>query len=242
MAKIYFISDLHLSARYPEITKALERFLSSTLRAGDTLYILGDLFDYWIGDDDNNPFFRKVMQQLKTTSERGIHLFVMHGNRDFLLGKRFEKETGSTIIPDPFLMTYNGEPYLLMHGDTLCTDDVNYLAYRAKVRKPWLLFILTKLPLFIRKKLADKLRNQSQEAVLQKAQDIMDVNQTEVEKVMQQHSVKKLIHGHTHRPCIHQFQLAGETYTRIVLGDWDHSGQAKIYQMGSDILHSLSDN
>lgn len=215
----FFISDLHLSASEPKVFAALVAFLGR-LQSGDDLYILGDFFDAWIGDDDDDPFAQEVKSNLRALTERGIKGYMLTGNRDFLLGEAFCTETGFTLLPQEHVITLNGERVLLMHGDSLCTDDSAYMQFRQMVRSPaWQQQVLS-LPLNQRRAMAAQLRQQSKSLNAMKAEDIMDVNQGELEARMGHWGVDKLIHGHTHRPCEHHFEIESKLAERWVLGDW----------------------
>ncbi len=223
---ILLISDLHLEQERPDITRAFLHFLASRARQADALYILGDFFEVWIGDDAISPFQREIAQALRELSESGTRVYLMHGNRDFLLGKRFCREAGATLLPDPCLVEMGGERVLLMHGDSLCTLDLGYMKLRRWLRNPLSLFILRNLPLATRRKLARKLRSESRTQTRMKASAIVDVTPDEVLRVMADHGVRTLIHGHTHRPATHELQIDGQPARRIVLGDWDKQGWA----------------
>ena len=215
--KSVFISDLHLNSDEPLIYRAFERFLKQLPKDVCELYILGDLFEAWIGDDDPSELATSVKALLKRVSTRGVRLRIQHGNRDFMLGKRFAQETGAEIIPDYYLFKNHGQTALLMHGDLLCTDDADYQRFRKKVRSPFYNFILRNLPLKQRQKIARKWRLQSVDMNQNKPENIMDVNSEAVTECMAQQAVKTLIHGHTHRPNRHQLDAERQ---RIVLGDW----------------------
>jgi len=223
---ILLISDLHLEEERPDITRAFLDFLAGRARSAQALYILGDFFEVWIGDDAMTPFQRSICAALRALSDSGTQVFLMHGNRDFLLGKAFCKAAGATLLKDPSVVRMNDEPVLLMHGDSLCTRDEAYMRLRRYLRNPITLFILRHLPLRTRHKLARKLRSESRAQTPMKANDIVDVTPDEVVQVMQQHGVHTLIHGHTHRPAIHKLQLGAQAAKRIVLGDWDRQGWA----------------
>lgn len=223
---ILLISDLHLEQERPDITRAFLHFLATRARQADALYILGDFFEVWIGDDAISPFQREIAQALRELSEAGTRVYLMHGNRDFLIGKRFCREAGATLLPDPCLVEMGGERVLLMHGDSLCTLDVGYMKLRRWLRNPLSLFILRNLPLSTRHKLARKLRSESRAQSRMKASEIVDVTPDEVLRVMAEHGVRTLIHGHTHRPATHELQIKGQAARRIVLGDWDKQGWA----------------
>jgi UDP-2,3-diacylglucosamine hydrolase len=223
---ILLISDLHLEQERPDISRAFLHFLATRARQADALYILGDFFEVWIGDDAISPFQREIAQALRALSESGTRLYLMHGNRDFLIGKAFCREAGATLLSDPCLVEMGGERVLLMHGDSLCTLDVGYMKLRRWLRNPLVLFILRNLPLATRHKLARKLRSESRAQSRMKASEIVDVTPDEVARVMAEHGVRTLIHGHTHRPAVHELQVNGQAARRIVLGDWDKQGWA----------------
>ena len=219
MAPTLFISDLHLNSARPGTIRAFAQFLQNNHNCSQ-LYILGDLFDTWIGDDDDSALAVEVAQALRSFSAAGPQLFIMQGNRDFMLGDDFCHAVGGQLLADPTVIDLQGEPTLLMHGDSLCTDDVEYQAFRNMTRDPkWKADALTK-SLEDRRALAGQLRAMSKESNSNKAEDIMDVNGDAVAEAMRVHGVTQLIHGHTHRPARHQL-AAG---TRWVLGDWDDKG------------------
>ncbi|MCG7598690.1 UDP-2,3-diacylglucosamine diphosphatase [Halomonas sp. McH1-25] len=222
---IRLISDLHLHAGAPEIAEGFLRYLDERGRHAESLYILGDFFEAWIGDDYQGEFEARIIAALKDVSDSGTQLYFMHGNRDFLIGEGFAQATGSTLLPDPSIVTLGDQRILLMHGDSLCTRDETYMKFRAMVRDPqWQAQILA-LPVEQRLELARSLRSQSGEASSNKAEDIMDVTPEDVVHEMAQHNVRTLIHGHTHRPAVHELQVAGDAAKRIVLGDWQpHQG------------------
>lgn len=223
---ILLISDLHLEEKRPDITRAFLHFLATRARQAEALYILGDFFEVWIGDDGMTPFQHEIARALRELSDAGARIYLMHGNRDFLIGKRFCREAGCTLLKDPTLVHLGGEPVLLMHGDSLCTLDVGYMKLRRWLRNPLSLRILRNLPLATRQKLARKLRNESRTQTRMKASEIVDVTPEEVVKVMTEYGVRTLIHGHTHRPAVHELEVNGQPARRIVLGDWDGQGWA----------------
>ncbi|WP_349970640.1 UDP-2,3-diacylglucosamine diphosphatase [Pseudomonas caspiana] len=223
---ILLISDLHLQEERPDITRAFLDLIAGRARDAQALYILGDFFEVWIGDDAMSPFQRSICQALRALSDSGTQIFLMHGNRDFMIGRAFCKAAGCTLLPDPSVVQLNGEPVLLMHGDSLCTRDEGYIRMRRYLRHPLTLFVLRNLPKSTRHKLARKLRNESRSQTRMKANDIVDVTPEEVPEVMQQFGVRTLIHGHTHRPAIHKLQIGDQAARRIVLGDWDKQGWA----------------
>ena len=223
---ILLISDLHLEEQRPDITRAFLHFLQTRARQAEALYILGDFFEVWVGDDGMSPFQHDIALALRELSDAGTRIFLMHGNRDFLIGRAFCREAGCTLLKDPSIVHFNGEPVLLMHGDSLCTLDVGYMKLRRLLRNPLSLFILRNLPLSTRRKLARKLRSESRAQTRMKAREIIDVTPDEVPRIMAEHGVRTLIHGHTHRPAEHALEVNGQSARRIVLGDWDSQGWA----------------
>ncbi|WP_313456728.1 UDP-2,3-diacylglucosamine diphosphatase [Pseudomonas sp.] len=221
---ILLISDLHLQEERPDITRAFLDLLDGRARHAKALYILGDFFEAWIGDDAMTAFQLSICQALRQLSDSGTAVYLMHGNRDFLIGADFCRAAGCTLLADPSVVELGGEAVLLMHGDTLCTRDVGYMKMRRYLRNPVSLWILRHLPLATRQKLARKLRNESRAQVRAKATDIVDVTPEQVPRVMAAHGVRTLVHGHTHRPAIHKLMVDGEPARRIVLGDWDRHG------------------
>ncbi|EMN3919407.1 UDP-2,3-diacylglucosamine diphosphatase [Citrobacter farmeri] len=219
-----FIADLHLCTEEPAITAGFLRFLAGEARQADALYILGDLFEAWIGDDDPNPLHHEMAAAIKAVVESGVPCFFIHGNRDFLIGKRFARESGMTLLPQENVLDLYGRRVLIMHGDTLCTDDAGYQAFRAKVHQPWLQTLFLALPLFIRKRVAARMRAGSKAANSSKSLEIMDVNKHTVVAEMEKHHVQWLIHGHTHRPDVHALTVNGEPAFRVVLGAWHREG------------------
>jgi len=222
---VYFISDLHLSESRPEINQAFFEFLRGPAREAQSLYILGDLFEYWAGDDDlGDPFNHSIAAALAEYSRSGPVLRFMHGNRDFLLNGEFAKACRGRLLDDPHTLDLFGIPTLLMHGDTLCTDDLDYQKFRVQVRNPsWQKGFLA-LPLEQRKKQIEAVRQTSESEKTRKAPEIMDVNQGAVEAVLREHAYPRLIHGHTHRPARHVHQVDGQACERWVLADWYRSG------------------
>ena len=219
MSRTLFISDLHLDASRPRISGALAGFLRQNTDC-DALYVLGDLFEAWVGDDDNSPLASETASVFRAFAAAGPALYLMVGNRDFLLGESFCAVVGATLLPDPTVIDLYGTPALLMHGDSLCTADEEYMAFRARARDPaWQAEMLAK-PIAERRALASQLRAMSSEANSNKAEDIMDVTPSEVDRVMAEAGVTRLIHGHTHRPGRHSV-AGGE---RVVLGDWGQRG------------------
>lgn len=221
MPHTLFISDLHLCESRPAINEVFFRFLESDASKAEALYILGDLFEYWIGDDDiDHGLNRQVADGLAQLSQSGTQVFFMHGNRDFLIGERFASEAGLTLLPDPTLRDFYGKPVLLMHGDTLCTDDVDYQRFRTMVRgAEWQRAFLSK-PLEERRSEVEDYRRRSEQAKQGKTMEIMDVTPDTVKNVLKETSRPILIHGHTHRPAHHQIDIGGMHCHRWVLPDW----------------------
>lgn len=224
MRPTLFISDVHLSPARPQIAERFFRFLEHEASDAAALYILGDLFDMWVGDDDPLPLNGAVMDALGRLSRGGVGLYVMHGNRDFLFRDAFTERTGARLLPDPTLLELDGTPTLLMHGDTLCTDDVEYLRQRARYRRPWVLRGFLALPRAIRVAIARHFRRKSERTKRVTAPTIMDVNAAAVEAVLRAHGYPRLIHGHTHRPARHLHTVDGHSCERWVLGDWYQHG------------------
>ncbi len=221
---LLFISDLHLSEERPQISDLFHWFLTSEALTAQALYILGDLFDVWIGDDDDSALAVHVAAALKRLVDQGVTVYLMHGNRDFLIGTSFAARCGAQLIPDPTVIDLYGTKTVLLHGDTLCTDDIAYQAFRVTVRSPdWQRQILEKPPAE-RRQLAQMLRAESQQAMKDKVPDILDVNAEAVTAVLHRYGVSQMIHGHTHRPAIHQWVLDAQPVCRIVLGDWIRHG------------------
>ncbi|WP_312980193.1 UDP-2,3-diacylglucosamine diphosphatase [Atlantibacter sp.] len=219
-----FIADLHLSTEEPAITAGFLRLLAGEARAADALYILGDLFEAWIGDDDPNPLHTQIADAIHALVNSGVPCYFIHGNRDFLIGQRFARQSGMILLPEEQVLTLYGKRILIMHGDTLCTDDIGYLRFRAKVHQPWLQKLFLALPLFIRQRIAAKMRAGSKASNQTKSETIMDVNPQAVIDVMARHQVQHLIHGHTHRPAIHDLVIEHHPARRYVLGAWHHEG------------------
>ena len=226
---ILFISDLHLDPSRPAITMQFLNFLRTQAGQAEALYILGDLFEAWIGDDEDSVLAKAVCNGLRELSDAGVPVYVMRGNRDFLLGPAFAGKTGAQLLPDPCVVQLCGQPTLLMHGDLLCSDDLNYLAFRQQVREPeWQEHFLAQ-SLEERRAFAGQARQASQarQAGLRDEgalEAITDVSSSSVEGTMTRFGVTRLIHGHTHRPAIHALRVAGHSAQRIVLGDWYHQG------------------
>jgi len=224
MQKHLFISDLHLSPERPEIIQLFVQFMTHQASTAHSLYILGDFVEYWLGDDDAAEGLSEVFSCMKQQADNGLKIFLMHGNRDFLMGEALAQRTGCTLINEPYIAKFNATPVLLMHGDTLCTDDVRYQQFRSQLRsQQWKDDFLSR-PLAEREKIAQGLRNQSKEETQSKAEDIMDANADAVIRAFNEHNVALMIHGHTHRPDVHDLVVNEKPVKRIVLGDWYSQG------------------
>ena len=226
-----FVSDLHLEAERPDIGNQFIEFLKTDAMEADDLYILGDLFEAWVGDDDPNAHYHKIKNAIRKVVDKGVPVYFMHGNRDFMIGRQFANETGVEILKDPYPVTMYGQKALLSHGDAMCLDDVQYQRVRTMVRNPdWQASMLAK-PLKERLRIAEEARRQSLERTLNLSMNIMDVSEDEVKRVIKEHGVDVLLHGHTHRPDVHTVDLGNRKAKRIVLGDW--------YQQGSVLRWDL---
>ena len=219
-----FISDLHLEAERPEIGDQFIRFLQTDATEAEALYILGDLFEAWVGDDDPNAHYAIIKLAIRKLTDSGIPVYFMHGNRDFMIGGKFANETGVEILKDPYPVQMYGQKALLSHGDAMCTDDVQYQRVRLMTRDPdWQQSMLAK-PLKERLRIAEEARRQSLEQKLNLSMDIMDVNQGAVMRTINEYGVDVLLHGHTHRPDVHTVDLGNRKAKRVVLGDWYSQG------------------
>ncbi|MFK8015520.1 MAG: UDP-2,3-diacylglucosamine diphosphatase [Gammaproteobacteria bacterium] len=228
----WFVSDVHLDQTRPDIAAAFGDFLTDTVAGADAIYVLGDLFESWIGDDDPDPTKHVAMGQLRALREAGTRCYFSHGNRDFLAGERFSRESGCELLDEEHVITLGDERVLLMHGDSLCIDDHQYMAFRSQVRNPaWQAGVMA-LSIPERQALAAQARNQSATDMAQKAEDIMDVNAGAVADAMGRHNVQTLIHGHTHRPADHRIDIDGLEHVRHVLGDWYEQGRVLRYGAG----------
>jgi UDP-2,3-diacylglucosamine hydrolase len=239
MPDTLFISDLHLDPERPAITDLFLDFLANRAISAAAIYILGDLFEAWIGDDDTEPMNQTVCQALKACVTAGTAIFIMHGNRDFLLGDRFAEQSGCVLLEDPTGIDLYGRPTLLMHGDLLCTDDTGYMDFRKMVRDPaWQQELLAK-PLDERRRMAQEMRASSREQTGGKPESIMDVNSGAVVQMMTAHHARCLIHGHTHRPAVHHLEITGHPAQRIVLGDWYEQGSVLVCSPAGCELQAL---
>ena len=222
-----FISDLHLSHQTPSIAHNFLSLLNKQAAELDALYILGDLFEYWLGDDGITPQHQPVLNAIKQISDMGIPVYFIRGNRDFLISSEFARQSACTILDEPVVVDLYGTATLIMHGDLLCTDDHDYLKFREQVRNPqWQTHFLS-LTMEQRIEMAKQARDASQSSAKDKTMEIMDANQSTIEQYMRDHNVKTLIHGHTHRPGIHNFQMDNSDAKRIVLGDWKEDWKDK---------------
>jgi len=234
-----FVSDLHLDAAAPEASDQFIAWLGGEARLATALYILGDLFESWVGDDDDDAERARVCAALRDYTAGGVPCFVMHGNRDFLLGERFAADTGSRLIADPVIAEIHGVRTLLAHGDLFCTDDVKYQQLRTIVRHPEWQQRLLALSLAERKLLAGEARAGSRAHTSRVMPEIMDANPAAIEEVVRHLDVDVVIHGHTHRPGVHDFNVDGRPRTRIVLGAWHDEGSVLEWSAGGQVLRRL---
>lgn len=236
-----FISDLHLAPDRPGSLALALAFLGGRARGADRLYILGDLFDAWIGDDDDSPFNLQVIQALRRLTDQGTPVDFMAGNRDFLIGRRFARATGCGLLPDPCLADLYGQRTLLTHGDLLCSDDRDYLRFRRRVRNPLVRWLFLLRGLERRRAIAANYRRLSQTAMADKPLGIMDANQDTICAYLRRYGSQRLIHGHTHRPAQHQFPLDGQTARRWVLADWrETSGEVLVVSAAGTQVETLT--
>lgn len=218
------LSDLHLDPGYPATIQRFLELLETSARNSEAFYILGDLFEIWIGDDYIDPAYQAVINTLQACTRQGLKIYLLHGNRDFLLGAQFMRQTGCRLLADPVMIDLYGQPVLLMHGDLLCTDDTEYQLFRRTIRDPdWQTAVLRKT-VEERLAMAKDARSLSSELTLDKPESIMDVNQDAVGKIFEQYDTQLLIHGHTHRPGFHDLIVNNKPVRRIVLGDWHDKG------------------
>ncbi|EXI61459.1 UDP-2,3-diacylglucosamine hydrolase [Mannheimia granulomatis] len=230
----YFIADLHLNENQPEITQHFLQFMQKKAPLAKAVYILGDLFDFWIGDDEESELISQVKTAIKMLTTSGVKCYFICGNRDFLIGKRFSQQTGIEILPDYQLLDLFGKQTLLCHGDTLCIDDIKYQKFRKKVHQKWRQALFLSLPLSWRIHIARKIRAKSQQEKQHKSAHIMDVNPQFTADIMGKFNAVQLIHGHTHRQAIHKEQ----NFTRIVLGDWkkDYASILEVSEQGTKFI------
>ena len=221
---ITFISDLHISESQPEIAKQFIEFLENSSKSTSALYILGDLFEYWIGDDDPNPYYARIVSSLYDYNASGIPTYFIHGNRDFLIGEIFAKKTGVKILKDPSIIKINDEKIMLSHGDIFCTDDYEYQNTRKLTRDPEWQKMMLKKTIVERETFAQKAREESKHHTKYLNDNITDVNQDEINKTFKNNNLAKIIHGHTHKPAIHDTLINNIPHQRFVLGDWYEQG------------------
>ena len=236
-----FVSDVHLNSARANIVRAFIEFLDQKARHADALFILGDLFDEWLGDDDDKPPHGQVSDALAALTATGLPVSVVQGNHDFLLGKKFAKRSGCKLLGDNTVIDVYGTSTLIMHGDTLCTRDVDYLAFRKMARNPIMQKMFLSMSLKTRAEKAAKIRHESSGDTALKSDEIMDVTPEAVDQAMNKYKVRHLIHGHTHRPAIHDFTLDNREATRIVLGDWYEQDSVLIWDEAGYRLGRIGD-
>lgn len=240
MNQTLFIADLHLSESRSDITHCFLNYLDAIdPQVTDALYILGDLFEVWIGDDDISEFTDQIANALRRVSDKGVSTFFIHGNRDFLVRKNFAKRAGFTLLPEQQVIDLYGEKAVVLHGDELCTLDTDYQKFRKKARSWWWPNLILMLPLKVRQNIARKGRETSKTKQNSLSQEIMDVTESEVLTCMHKHNVALMIHGHTHRPAVHEIDLSGQSAKRIVLGDWYEQGSVLVVDKESKQLQQL---
>ena len=232
MSNIIFISDLHLSPENGTTLADFQQFLVAHAAKADKLFILGDLFEAWIGDDNIDACTQAVAKSLQALKKQGKKIYYMHGNRDFLLGNAYAEQCGMEVLPDPFVLKVDGQKIVLTHGDLLCTDDHSYQKFRRTVHQPWLQKLFLRLPLVFRQKIACFLRSKSMNAGPKKSSEMMDVNEAAVTEVMVKYGCKVMIHGHTHKPARHELDYG----RRYVLGAWDEKFAILHYEDGDFFL------
>lgn len=235
-----FISDLHLEATQPDIAAQFLEFLTVEAVAADALYILGDLFEYWVGDDDPNAHYATIKQALHALVQHNVPVYLMHGNRDFMIGEDFANETGVTLLPDPYLLDIHGTRVLLCHGDAMCTGDVKYQEIRRMTRNPEWAAMMMQKSLAERQAFAAQARAASLAHGDSINQDISDVNATAVAQSFREHSVTTMLHGHTHRPAVHKLEVDGKAVRRIVLGDWFTQGSVVRWDQDGPVLSAMA--
>ena len=234
-----FISDLHLEAQQPDIGEQFLAFLKGEARDAEALYILGDLFEVWLGDDDPNPYYQQMKAGLRKLADTGVPIYFMHGNRDFTIGEQFCEETGAALLNDPTVLNLYGRDVLLCHGDSLCTDDVQYQQVRAMTRDPaWQAMMLAK-SIEERIAFAVQAREESIARGDSISDEIMDVNADAVMATLREHNVDIMLHGHTHRPAVHDIDVDSKRATRIVLGDWYEQGSIVRWNEDGPTLESM---
>jgi UDP-2,3-diacylglucosamine hydrolase len=236
---ICFIADLHLAPNQEQEVERFRRFLKQDASQHKALYILGDLFNVWLGDRASASNYQSTITALNKLTTSGTAIFIQHGNRDFLLGEYFLEATGATLIDDPHRIEVKGRSILLTHGDKLCIDDISYQRYRRFIRNPLIESILHHLPATVLELIGSKVRTHSEQSKTSKQSSIMDVTQSEVEQIMRSWSCFTMVHGHTHRPAIHSFELDGKPALRVVVGDWESEQNVVSYKSGDFIQQSI---
>jgi UDP-2,3-diacylglucosamine hydrolase len=237
----YFLSDTHLQAACPQSARCFIDFLNGPAQAADALYILGDLFEVWVGDDDENAFNEQIKHSLRQATQRGLSIYLIAGNRDFLIGQSFASSTGVTLLKDHSVVNFYGQETLLLHGDSLCTLDTVHQRFRQKTQHPGYRRCFLSLPLWLRQAIANRIRKRSQARNYSLNPTIMDVSPDAVLEALAQSHTLRMIHGHTHRPAIHHLQHEGKDYQRIVLGDWHQNGSIlKLPEKGEPSLITLA--
>ena len=235
------LSDIHLSGERPEIVDAFVAFLAAQARSADALYILGDLFDLWLGDDDRRAPHSRVIGALRGVCNAGVPVRVVRGNHDFLLGPRFAAETGCELLDEPANIDLYGTPVVILHGDVLCTRDEDYQAFRRMTRDEGVQRRFLSLPLGMRESQAASIRHRSQRATRLKPADIMDVTPGAVIELMRKQHVRHMVHGHTHRPDVHHFEMDDAPAKRIVLGDWYESDSVLVWDESGHRMGRIAD-
>lgn len=240
MNQTLFIADLHLSESRPDITHCFIQYINGIdPKVTDALYVLGDLFEAWIGDDDINDFTNQIASTFNELAIKGVDTYFIHGNRDFLVRKRFARRAALKLLPEQDVIDLYGEKAVILHGDELCTRDLEYQKFRQKARSWWWPNLVLMLPLTTRQNIARKGRQKSKNNQANLSDDIMDVTENEVINCMRKHQVHLMIHGHTHRPAIHTLELDGNKAKRIVLGDWYEQGSVLVVTKDSKQLQQL---
>ncbi|MGO2012149.1 MAG: UDP-2,3-diacylglucosamine diphosphatase [Pseudoalteromonas sp.] len=240
MRQTYFIADLHLSENRPDISAAFYAFLNTKIinQPVDALYILGDFFEVWVGDDFITELSASVAKHLKAVSDSGIPVYFIHGNRDFIIRDKYASQAGMTLLPEQYVIDLYGTPTVILHGDEMCTQDIEYQQFRKKSRGWWWPKLMLALPLWYRRSLARKIREKSKMNQASKALDILDVTEQAVLNMFKAHKVTNMIHGHTHRPNVHKYQVADKTLTRTVLGDWYEQGSYLVVDENGQTLNN----
>lgn len=225
-SQTYFIADLHLSENRPDISEAFYRFINTHIigKPVDALYILGDFFEVWVGDDYVTELASEVAKHLKAVKDGGTPVYFIHGNRDFIMREQYAKRAGMVLLNEQTVIDLYGTPTVILHGDEMCTQDIEYQKFRKKSRGWWWPKLMLAMPLWYRKKIARNAREKSKQSQAGKALEILDVTEEAVLAMFEKHQVANMIHGHTHRPNVHHYNLAGKTLTRTVLGDWYEQG------------------